>query len=483
MNRIRLIVLMISLTAFAAGCEVVKEDNGSKTASTPPAANTNTNTNTAPTPPPAEATATQPARFTLPMLRSFLSDESFKADIKNRLQLSDNQIQALQKAVSESRTPATAQDEESASAYEGRQYAEEKVKAAIGEEKTNQLAALVNDYWYNKPTASSSSPTTPQSASNQNPANSNNSVNAVPSDTRIVVNSPAYRMDVYQNGNLVQSFKVGIGYPEFPLPRGMRQAKEIIFNPEWVPPDEPWVESSNKVKAGEKIEAGSKLNPLGIAKIPIGLPSLIHGGKNPAKIGGFASHGCVGLTDAQLKNFILVLAKISGTNVTEKDIAGYGKNRKETKSVKLATSIPVELRYETLVVEDGKLHIYRDVYDMDTNTEENLRAVLGKYGVKMEDLSDAERTQVMDALKEMSRDAKGRLDDNSANKDEQSTKEKDKNKKATSAKVTRTVKGAKERVIEIAALKGKGYPDMVAMDAESQKASSPAAPSRSGKKK
>src|SRR5689334_18254499 len=132
MNRIRLIVLMISLTAFAAGCEVVKEDNGSKTSSTPPAANTNTNTNTAPTQPSTEVTTTQPARFTLPMLRSFLSDESFKADMKNRLQLSDNQIQALQKAVSESRTPATVQDEENASAYEGRQYAEEKVKAAIG---------------------------------------------------------------------------------------------------------------------------------------------------------------------------------------------------------------------------------------------------------------------------------------------------------------------------------------------------------------
>src|SRR6185436_7186347 len=64
--------------------------------------------------------------------------------------------------------------------------------------------------------------------------------------------------------------------------------------------------------------------------------------------------------------------------------------------------VPVELRYETIVVEDGKLHIYRDVYDQDTNTEENLRAVLEANGTKLEDLSEAERTQVLDALDAMS---------------------------------------------------------------------------------
>ena len=42
--------------------------------------------------------------------------------------------------------------------------------------------------------------------------------------------------------------------------------------------------------AGQKVAAGSRLNPLGPVKIPIGSPSLIHGGKTPAKLGGFASH-------------------------------------------------------------------------------------------------------------------------------------------------------------------------------------------------
>jgi len=38
--------------------------------------------------------------------------------------------------------------------------------------------------------------------------------NAVPADTRIVVNIPAFRMDVFARGLLVKSYKIGIGYPD-----------------------------------------------------------------------------------------------------------------------------------------------------------------------------------------------------------------------------------------------------------------------------
>src|SRR5688500_10058404 len=45
--------------------------------------------------------------------------------------------------------------------------------------------------------------------------------NAIPTDTRIVVNIPAYRMDIFADGSLIKSYKVGIGTPEFPLPTGL----------------------------------------------------------------------------------------------------------------------------------------------------------------------------------------------------------------------------------------------------------------------
>jgi hypothetical protein len=300
----------------------------------------------------------------------------------------------------------------------------------------------------------------------------------VPADTRVVVNAPAHRMDVFQNGQLIKSYKVGIGYPEFPVPQGERRASSIIFNPTWTPPDEPWVESSNKVKVGQKVAAGDKLNPLGVIKIPIGLPSLIHGGKPPAKIGGFASHGCVGLTNAQVQDFSKHLADLTGTPLTEEQIAAYQKTPTETKTVKLKTPVPVEFRYDTIVVSDGKLYIYRDVYDRDTNTEENLRAVLGAYGLTLEDLTEAERKQALAALTSMDRPASGKAADADLTEAEKEARKKQNIEKQ---QLTKIVRGQKEVVIPIAALAGKGYPAPVALNSGSTQPAK-ATPARKAKR-
>jgi NAD+--asparagine ADP-ribosyltransferase len=140
--------------------------------------------------------------------------------------------------------------------------------------------------------------------------------------------------------------------------------------------------------------------------------------------------------------------------------------------VKLSKAVPVELRYQTIVVEDGKLHIYRDVYDRGTNTEENLRSVLQSYGVTLDQLSDNKRAEVMRALGQMARDAGGKPATEAAAESSAgaSSRKGDKSKKESKAsniasgKVTRTIKGGKEVVVEIPALLGKGYPAPVDLD-------------------
>jgi lipoprotein-anchoring transpeptidase ErfK/SrfK len=412
----------------------------------------------------------------LPILDAFFAgDESFAAELKTRLQLTDEQVERLRATAREetSKLRETDSDQQyGGTTAAARQLADEKIKAIIGEEKSEQLAALVRERWSGGGDADSASASNQENGARTAAAKPN----AVPADTRIVVNAPAYRMDIFQDGQLVKSYRIGIGYPEFPLPAGLRKASQIIFNPTWTPPDSPWVEASHQgVKPGEKVAAGSKLNPLGLLKIPIGLPSLIHGGKAASKIGGFASHGCVGLTDSQARDFAKRLAQTSGTELTDEQIKSYEQNRSETRTVSLKQTVPVELRYETLVVEDGKLHIYRDVYDRDTNTLEHLKALLSAYGVTFEQLSEAEREQITDALQEMSRDASGRLDQPG-----RSAKNENKRADEQSARVTRTVKGKKEIVIEIAALAGKGYPAPVNL--ETGGAPPKSAPGSSGKR-
>ena len=347
-----------------------------------------------------------------------------------------------------------------------RKRATEAIGVVLGAAKTEEFFGLARDYWV---AGGPDKSATTEPAATLPPA-----PNSVPKDTRVVVNIPAFRMDVFKNGELVKSYKIGIGYPEFPLPTGMRKAETIIFNPTWTPPDEPWVKNAMK---GQKIAAGSKLNPLGPIKIPIGSPSLIHGGKALAKIGTFASHGCVGLTNAQVKDFAKVLAEATGAELTDAKIQAYLKNPTRTQALKLAQSVPVELRYETIVMEDGTLHIYRDVYNQDTNTEANLRAVLEANGTSLEDLSEDERTEVLEAVNAMSRrpskqNATSKTVTKSANVSTPSpspalTNANDATAKKTDQKpsVKKPItKNQKEVVIELAGLKGKGYPAAIKLD-------------------
>ena len=422
-------------------------------------------------PSPAEEKAANAEPLTLPVLDAFFADESFSGSLKTRLQLTDEQITKL-KELAHSETAKL--NEENAGKGEGessnaRSVAAEKISALIGAEKTRQLEGLVGERWSGTADEGSDK-TAPQ------PTNPNNP-NAVPKDERIVVNAPAYRKDVIDDGRLIKPYKIGIGYPQFPLPTGLRKARVIIFNPTWTPPDEPWVAKMKDVSAGQKVEAGSKLNPLGPIKIPIGGPSLIHGGKSPAKLGTFASHGCVGLTTPQVQDFAKLLAQLGGAHLTDAELTDYARDKTQTKQIKLDQPVPVELRYETIVVEDGKLHIYRDVYDQETNTEENLRAVLEANGVRLDDLTEGERTQVFEALAQMSgKSGAGAVRPTSVSKESPSPVASPRSslslaerKSNSGKKPAAVVKNQKEVVIEIAALKGKGYPSPVAFDTGSGK--------------
>ena len=334
-------------------------------------------------------TDTASAQMTLPLLDALLTDEKFVARLKQNLKLSEEQIESLKRISSADIARLRESNAEDVEGTDGnpRERAEKELRTVLGEQKARDLAKLANEYWSKGDPGEASTDT----------AQMLPGPNAVPTDTRVVVNIPAFRMDLFQDGSLVKSYKIGIGYPEFPLPQGLRKAQTVIFNPTWTPPDSPWVAKMKNVTPGETVAAGDKDNPLGPIKIPIGLPSLIHGGKSPAKIGKFASHGCVGLTTPQIKDFTMLLAKASNTTEIEnKTINAYLQG--DTQSVKLSKSVPVELRYETIVLEDGKLHIYKDVYAQDTNTEENLRRVLEAHGMKLEDLSEQQRKQALDAL-------------------------------------------------------------------------------------
>jgi L,D-transpeptidase ErfK/SrfK len=444
------VLLFILIVAVATGIACTTQPNNSNA----PAV-TQTTPSASPSPSASPASTAASVKITLPLLDALLAEDAFVRELKDKAKLSDQQVESLKRAsqseinrLRETNVEGGAEETDT-EITDAPARAAEQLRSIVGDEKADQVAALANEYW------AKGDPSAEGAGSGG--AEMLRGPNAVPTDTRVVVNIPAFRMDLFQNGSLVKSYKVGIGYPEFPLPFGLRKAQSVIFNPSWTPPDSPWVANIKNATPGETIEPGSKDNPLGPIKIPIGLPSLIHGGKSPAKIGKFASHGCVGLTNAQIKDFAMLLMRAANKEVSDKEIAQYLEDKTKTKTVKLGQVIPVELRYETIVLEDGKLHIYKDVYGQDTNTEENLRRVLETHGSKLEDLSVEQRQQALDALNAMSARPK------SSTSPSISPSASPADKKL--ARAARAKKPQNEIVIDVgAALAQKGYPAPVNLD-------------------
>lgn len=444
--------------ALLGACNEPADNAGKGTART----DSSTKTNTGAT---VQAGA-QP--FSLPVLDALFYEEGFEAELKSKLSLSDEQITKLKTTAQEATAELTedGNGDYAGSAREATRASEEKIRGIVGDEKAGQLFGLVAQ----------------RHQSGDVEGMMSIEPNAVPTDTRIVVNAPAYRMDIFENGKLTKTYKIGIGYPEFPLPTGMRRAETIIFNPTWTPPDEAWVKG--KFKPGQKVDAGSKDNPLGPIKIPIGSPSLIHGGKQPTKLGTFASHGCVGLTNAQVQEFATVLAGLGGSPLTADSVTAINKAKTKTNNYKLSKPVPVELRYETVVAENGGLRVFRDVYERGTNTMETARAVLLAAGISPDKLTPQEQQALTAALEEMNRDARGNaiaesggVVDSSATAGASATGKKSSasttEARAKKGKETKTIVGRKEVAVPIAALAGKGYPAPVAMNSGAAPAAAP----------
>ena len=154
---------------------------------------------------------------------------------------------------------------------------------------------------------------------------------------RVEVDVSARKLYLYENGNRIETHSVAVGSTKWPTKTGEWTIKQVVFNPEWTPPDESWAEER------EPREPGDPKNPLGRAQLVYDPPRSIHGTNQPTSIGQAVSHGSIRMNNAE----ILALGKrlMAATGVG-KDEAWY--REAETKrSVKqiidLPTPIPIKV--------------------------------------------------------------------------------------------------------------------------------------------
>ncbi len=216
-------------------------------------------------------------------------------------------------------------------------------------------------------------------------------------DIRITVNVPAFKLTLWQNGKEVATYPVGVGRKNFPIPIGERAANKVILNPAWIPPDSSWVRASSSVEPYERIEASDPRNPLGKIKIPLGDAYLIHEAAKPSDIGSLVSHGCVRMLTADIFDLTEKIARARQLEVSTEEI-NKAKDDSERRVLSLGEPLPVDINYDTHVVEAGVLRLYPDVYDRDMNTVEKLREDLQGVGLDASRLDDATLREVLDRV-------------------------------------------------------------------------------------
>jgi hypothetical protein len=207
-------------------------------------------------------------------------------------------------------------------------------------------------------------------------------------DIEITVDVPAFRLTLWQNGKEIKTYAVGVGKKDFPISIGEKQASEIIWNPDWIPPNSEWVVGRKNIKAGEVIRASDPRNPLGKLKIPLGYGYLIHQAAAPTDLGNLVSHGCIRMLRADLYDLAEKIVAARSLDVSPKKIAN-AKVTKNTVVAKLEEPLIVDINYDTQVVEGGNLHLYPDVYERGTNTVAALRTELESSGVDASAIDDA----------------------------------------------------------------------------------------------
>jgi lipoprotein-anchoring transpeptidase ErfK/SrfK len=108
------------------------------------------------------------------------------------------------------------------------------------------------------------------------------------STAHLAADLSARKLTVYLGDSVVAKYDVAVGKDSKPTPPGQFMIHRIVWNPAWIPPDEPWAK-------GKKAQPpGAAANPMKLVKIFFKEPDYyIHGTDEIESLGEAESHGCL----------------------------------------------------------------------------------------------------------------------------------------------------------------------------------------------
>jgi lipoprotein-anchoring transpeptidase ErfK/SrfK len=107
--------------------------------------------------------------------------------------------------------------------------------------------------------------------------------------TVITIQQSTFTLRLFKRLKVVKTYKVAVGQPGYPTPRGLFAIQSKQVNPVWSVPNSPWAGEL----AGTTVTGGSAQNPLKARWMGVTTGVGIHGTGEDASIGTRASHGCI----------------------------------------------------------------------------------------------------------------------------------------------------------------------------------------------
>lgn len=192
---------------------------------------------------------------------------------------------------------------------------------------------------------------------------------AVDSRLALRLNVPAYRLEVYDDGTRMGTYRVAVGTPDHPTPAGEFLARRIVWNPWWVPPPFDWA-------ARDRVTSPGPDNPTGRVKIQFDLYMYLHGTPDESALGQAASHGCVRMANADAIELARRLQERTAPDVPAAAIDSLIARPGMTRAYPLEPPIPFTIEYRLAEILGDRLLLHPDVYGRGGLTRESVERLL-----------------------------------------------------------------------------------------------------------
>jgi lipoprotein-anchoring transpeptidase ErfK/SrfK len=155
---------------------------------------------------------------------------------------------------------------------------------------------------------------------------------------RLEVDLAAKQLTAFDGDQRIATYRVAVGSSQWPTQTGQWEVKQVVWNPEWIPPkDEAWAEDRNP-KA-----SGAPDNPLGRAQLVYDPPRTVHGTNDPASIGKAVSHGSIRMANADIVQLARKVMEMAGAPKDESFYQHARDNRTEKVVVDLPQRVQIRV--------------------------------------------------------------------------------------------------------------------------------------------